>query len=540
MNSIIRTAIILSLVGLCFSGSFSAIQYLPAVQAQTQAATTQPSIEELTVQMAQISSSNKPEDIATLAYIWGFSLVTMERQFNYVTSPNVPPGPGRGPANSVSCARDLANASFTDIVNINVDTIYCYAQFDLRNEPVVVVVPPISDRYNTFQFLDAYTNSYNYLGQRASGVTGGTYLLVGSDWNGQVPEGMTKIWTPTNLAWLLNRILVKGPSDVPNVNAIQDKIIVKPLSEFQANTTSSPAPVTETNVSKEIPIGPQPTLIAPTGIKIFDEIGAAMVGNPLNPPDPVLVTKLASIGIGPGKVPSTEANDTIKTALQTGITKGQKMIDSKVANIGTVVNGWLTAPQAGVYGTDYLFRAATTQYGLGANIGQEAFYPSTFTDSQGLPLSGNSSYLIHFDPGQTPPVDSFWSVSMYNDKYLLIDNPINRYSIGKYTEGLKNNTDGSLDIYIQNKNPGPDKESNWLPSPEGSFLMFMRLYLPQPQALNGTWQLPLVEKVGEVCNWAVNIVRNTFCTHPKIIKFAKIRINDKIQPTISQQIEVRI
>ena len=187
-----------------------------------------------------------------------------------------------------------------------------------------------------------------------------------------------------------------------------------------------------------------------------------MEGNPLNPPDPVLVTKLASIGIGPGKVPSKEANDTIKTALQTGITEGQKMIDSRVANFGTLDNGWLVNPQPGVYGTDYLFRAATAQFGLGANIGQEAFYPTTFTDSQGQPLSGNNSYLIHFDPGQTPPVDGFWSVSMYNDKNLFVDNPINRYSIGEFTEGIKNNTDGSLDIFIQNKNPGPDKESNWL------------------------------------------------------------------------------
>ena len=152
--------------------------------------------------------------------------------------------------------------------------------------------------------MDAYTNDYAYLGQRTSGVTGGTYLLAGPDWNGQVPEGMIMIWTPTNLAWLVNRILVKGPSDVPNVNAIQDKIIVKPLSVFQGNaTTSSPSAVTQANASKEVPIGPQPSLIAPTGIEIFDEIGAAMIGNPLNPPDPVLVTKLASIGIGPGKVP---------------------------------------------------------------------------------------------------------------------------------------------------------------------------------------------------------------------------------------------
>jgi hypothetical protein len=496
--NIIRTAIILSLASLCFSGSFSTIQYLPSAQAQSQTTTTQsqPSIEELNVQMAQISASNSPEDIATLAYIWGFPLVTMERQFNYVTSPNVPPMPGRGPANSPSCVSNLVNASYTDVVSPNADTLYCLTQFDLTNEPVVLVVPPISDRYYTFEFLDAYTNDYAYLGQRSTGETGGTYLIAGPDWNGQVPEGMTKIWTPTNLAWFINRILVKGPADVPNVNAIQDKIIVKPLSEFQGNTTSSPSAVTQVNASKEVPIGPQPALIAPTGIKIFDEISTAMVGNPLNPPDPVLVTKLASIGIGPGKTPSTEANDTIKTALQTGITEGQKLIDAQVAKFGTVKNGWLVNTQTGTYGTNYLFRAAVTQFGLGANIGQEAFYPSTFTDSQGKPLSGNSSYLIHFEPGQTPPVDGFWSITMYNNKSLFVDNPINRYSIGQYTEGLKNNTDGSLDIYVQNANPGADKESNWLPAAEGSFNMILRLYLPQPQALNGTWQLPSVQNVG--------------------------------------------
>jgi hypothetical protein len=491
--NIIRTAIVLSLAGLCFSGS---LQFLPPVQAQTQAATSQPSIEELNVQMTQISSSGTPEDIATLAYIWGFPLVTMERQFNFATSPNIPPGIGRGPANSISCATELVDANFTDVVTPNSDTLYCQTQFDLKNEPVVVVVPPISDRYYSFQFLDAYTNDYAYLGERASGGNGGTYLMAGPDWNGQLPEGMIKIWTPTNLAWLITRTLVKSPADVPNVVAIQDKIVVKPLSEFQGNETSSTEPAaTQANASKEVPIGPQPTLIAPTGIKIFDEISAAMVGNPLNPPDPVLVTKLASIGIGPGKLPSTETNDTIKAALQTGITEGQKMIDARVANIGTVINGWLANAQFGNFGTDYLFRAATAQFGLGANIGQEAFYPATFTDSQGKPLSGNSTYLIHFEPGQTPPVDGFWSVSMYNDKNLFVDNPINRYSIGQYTEGIKNNTDGSLDIYIQNASPGADKESNWLPAPEGSFNMVMRLYLPQPQALNGTWQLPLVQNV---------------------------------------------
>ena len=162
----------------------------------------------------------------------------MERQFDFVTSPNIPPGVGRGPANTITCARDLANASFTDVVTPNSDTLYCLSQFDLKKEPVVLVVPQFVIDIITFEFLDAYTNVFAYLGTRATGYNGGTYLIAGPDWNGQVPEGMTKIWSPTNLAWFINRILVKGPSDLPNVNAIQDKISVKPLSAFQGKTTT--------------------------------------------------------------------------------------------------------------------------------------------------------------------------------------------------------------------------------------------------------------------------------------------------------------
>jgi hypothetical protein len=444
------------------------------------------------VKMAQLSTSNDPADIATLAYIWGFPLITMERQFNFVTSPNVPPGVGRGPANMKSCATDLVNANFTDVVSPNSDTLYCQVQFDLTNEPVVIVVPPIEDRYYSFEFLDAYTNDFIYLGTRATGSTGGTYLLAGPDWKGQVPEGMIKIWSPTNLAWLITRTLVKGPTDVPNVVAIQDQYDVKPLSVFQGKPATQPT-TNRANASQAIPIGPQPTLIAPTGIKIYDEIGQAMIGNPLNPPDPTLVDKLSSIGIGPGMTPSTQANDTTKTAFQTGISEGQKLIDTQVANFGAPVNGWLVNTDAGVYGSDYLLRAGVTQYGLGANVPQEALYPVTFTDSHGQPLNGTNNYTLHFDPGQTPPVDAFWSVTMYNNKSLFVDNPLNRYSLNSYSE-LKNNTDGSLDLYLQNQSPGPDKESNWLPAPADSFNLILRTYLPQPQVLNGTWIPPAVER----------------------------------------------
>lgn len=299
----------------------------------------------------------------------------------------------------------------------------------------------------------------------------------------------------TNLDWILQRTLVKGTDDIDNVHAIQDQMSLVPLSaavQGQAPPQQAAAVSFVPSELQQNPISPKPAFIPTTGIKIYDEIGQAMIGNPLNPPEPALVKKLASIGIGPGKTPSTEANDTIKQALQTGIQEGEKLISAQLANVGEVINGWRVV-STGLYGTDYIFRAAVTKLGFGANIAQEALYPPAFTDSQGRPLNGSNNYIIHFDPGQTPPVDAFWSITMYNNMSYFIDNPINRYNIGKYTEGLKNNTDGSLDIYIQNASPGADKESNWLPAPEEPFKLIMRMYLPQPQILNGTWQYPTIQ-----------------------------------------------
>jgi hypothetical protein len=466
------------------------------------------SISDIEKSMVDISTSDKPEDIATLAYIWGFPLVAMQRTFDYYTSPDsIAKGMNlAGPENNMSFARQLITPNDTGTVTPNVDTLYGYAFLDLTKEPVVFQVPPIEpDRYNTNQFMDAYTNNYAYIGTRATGSEGGTYLIAGPNWEGTVPDGMTKIWSPTDLTWVLHRILVKGPSDISNVHAIQDQIKVMPLSVYQSNSTSSSTSnnvasmaTTKTNESDtQVPTNPRPQFIYTTGIKIYDEISAAMVGNPLNPPDPELVKKLASIGIGLGKTPSTQANDTIRKALETGITEGEKLIQAKVANFGNVVNGWTVNAATGEYGTDYLFRTAATVIGIGANTGQEAVYPVTFTDSEGKPLTGDNNYTIHFEPGQTPPVKSFWSVTIYNNQSLFVDNPINRYNIGQYTEELKNSPDGSLDIYIQNANPGPERESNWLPAPSleesSKIKLVLRTYLPSELILNGTWSPPPVK-----------------------------------------------
>lgn len=470
-----------------------------------------PSVNDIEKRMVDISTSDKPEDIATLAYIWGFPLVSVQRSLAYYTSPDsIAKGINlAGPENNMTFARQLITANDTGTVTPNADTLYGYALVDLTKGPLVLQIPPIEpDRYHTFQFMDAYTNNYVYLGTRATGSEGGTYLIAGPNWQGTVPEGMSKIWAPTNLNWIINRILIKGPSDTSNVNAIQDQIKLMPLSAYLNNSTTSTststasamatnATTTSNNGSDtQVPISPRPPFIPTTGIQIYDEISAAMVGNSLNPPDPEIVKKLASISIGVGKTPSTQANDTIKQALETGITEGEKLIYAKVANFGSIVNGWTINGAIGLFGTDYLFRAAAVVLGIGGNTGQEAIYPVTFVDSEGKFLNGANKYTIHFDPGQTPPVNSFWSVTIYNNQSLFVDNPIDRYLISQFTEGLKNNTDGSLDIYIQNASPGPDKESNWLPAPSAQesdkIKLVMRLYLPGEAILNGTWSPPPV------------------------------------------------
>lgn len=458
-------------------------------------ATTSIAASDLDKKMQQLADSNDPTDIATLAYIWGYPLVSMVRLVDYSSNPNVPPAPGRGPINTFSHFRDFPTPNYTDIVGINVDTFYSFGLLDLGKEAVVLQVPPISERYYTLQFVDAYSNNFHYIGSRLNDTTGGTYLITGPNWKGDVPPGMKVLKSPTNTADIGGRIFVSGPSDVPNVNALQDKLKLTPLSVFVQNTTSQQPVTSETNASKQIPIGPQPALIPTTGIKIYDEISQYMADNPPPAADSGVLAQFATIGIGPGLTPSDTNNDTIRAALEKGITEGEKLIDAQAQNIGTKVNGWLVNLDVGNFGTDYLIRAAVAKIGLGANSAEEAVYPATFIDNQGQNLTGTQNYLIHFDKGQTPPVNAFWSITLYNDKSYLAENPINRYSIASHTEGLKYNPDGSLDIYLQNANPGPDKESNWLPSPSGQFSLYLRAYNPQEPILKGEYQIPPVQLV---------------------------------------------
>jgi len=442
--------------------------------------------------MKQLLSSNKPYDIATLAYIWGYPLVTSEVTKAFVTNPNVPAAPGRGPANQFNHLGQLTTAKEKDIVRPNADTLYSYSWIDLKGGPIVLKVPNIVNRYYTLQFLDAYSNSFHYIGTRTTGEKGGTFLITGPNWKGTLPANyssmnMSKIQSPTNIVFLIGRILVNGPQDVTNVNQIQKNLTLTPVFHNTTRTTSEAKP-----------IEPLASNIPKLGIQFFDILSKSLVNNPPPANQTYLIKKFETIGIGLGKTPSNDiTNQTIIQALKTGISEGEKIIDEKTANIGTVVNGWSVNLQVGTYGEDYLLRAAVAKVGFGANIPQEAVYPLTFTDANGtlLNAANNTNYLMHFGKGQVPPVKGFWSLTMYDKDGFFVDNPINRYNIGDRTLGLKNNTDSSLDISISSKNPGQAKESNWLPAPDGPFTLLLRMYIPDDSVVKGQYQIPPVEKV---------------------------------------------
>jgi len=459
----------------------------------------------LEAKMQQLMNSNDPKDIAILAYIYGFPLVNVIRTVDFITSPNIPPGSGRGPINTLNHFRAFPNANFTDVVRPNVDTLYSSAYLNLSKWPMVLKVPPVADRYYSFQFVDAYSNNFHYLGTRSNDTTGGTFLIRGPNFNGTVPTGMKEIKSPTNIATIFIRTLVKNPDDVPAVHSIQDRYLLTAFENKGASNSTSTAGVSSSNSSKEIPVAPDPALIPATGIKIYDEIGEDIADNMPPQADSAVLVKFKTIGVGPGLAPSQSANESIKQALENGITSGEQLIAEEVKNIGTTVNGWNIPGliikngkgkfEFGNYGTDYLLRAGVAKFGLFANSAEEAVYPIAFIDSQGQNLTGMHDYVIHFDKGQLPPVKAFWSLTLYNNKSYLADNPINRYAIGGLTPGLKNNSDGSLDIYIRHDSPGKDKESNWLPSPAGDFNLNFRLYVPEDSVLTGEYQYPPIKQV---------------------------------------------
>ena len=432
--------------------------------------------------------------LAVQAYIYGYPLVEMERTKRLSTGVSEPDRKGRAPTNMFGHFADLADAAARDVVTPNNDTIYSIAWLDLSDQPVILHVPDMKGRYYVFQLLDAYTNNFENIARRKYGTNEADYAIVGPGWSGTLPAGAKRIDSPTDTVWVIGRTLVSGPEDLATVHALQRQYALAPLSAYGARAASVGAGSVETRWTADAAALASLSQ-TPEGIAFFQMLGDALRENPPQEYDAALVAQFEQIGLSPEHgFQCDELTPAALAGLLRASPVAQQLIDEKVKTLGESINGWLINPDTGRYGYDYLLRAAVAKKGLGALVPEEAIYPIADVDGDGKQLTGTHRYVLHFDKGQMPPVDAFWSITMYGSDRFLVDNPIDRYSIGDRTEGLEYGPDGSLDVYIQQEAP-KGHESNWLPAPAGDFYVVMRMYEPKQAVLDGSYRVPPIRRV---------------------------------------------
>jgi hypothetical protein len=433
------------------------------------------------------------------AYTFGYPLVTMEYTRRVVT--NVAAAIGtKGPMGQVIKLRQYPDASFTDVTAPNADTLYTTAFFDVGKEPWVIGLPDMNDRYALFPMLDGWTTVFEVPGKRTTGTKAQTYAITGPGWSGTLPAGITEYKSPTSLVWLLGRIYCTGtPEDYDAVHKLQDEVKLYPLSYYGKDYAPAPGTV---DPSIDMKTAVREQVNALDAVEYFTLLCDLMKTNPPTEADADIVAKMADIGIVPGQDFDHSKFDPGFAKHVPQIAFDRILLHFKFSD-GDVkdINGWGFTTRAGIYGTDYIQRALVTAIGLGANRPQDAVYPTSL-EYAGGPIKraydGSEHYTLTFKKNETPPVDGFWSLTMYNAQYFFVANPLNRYSIS-VRQPLKYNEDGSLTLYIQNQSPGPEKEGNWLPAPAGKFYLMMRLYWPKesdPSIIDGSWVIPPVRKVG--------------------------------------------
>ena len=436
------------------------------------------------------------EDIwlATDAYIYGYPLVTLEMTRRVITNVAKPEGT-RAPMGQLIRLREYPNSSFRDVTAPNADTLYTTAFFDVGQEPWVLSIPDMKDRYYLMPMLDGWTTVFQAPGKRTTGTSAQTYAITGPGWTGTLPTGVKQYKSPTNMVWLLGRIYCTGtPEDYASVHALQDQCKLVPLSAYGRPYTPPPGKI-DPSIDMKTPVREQVNRMDP--VAYFTLLAQLMKANPPSAADAPALSKFAKIGLVPGKDfdASKLRADFIKRIPE--IAFDRIMLQFKINKDVKDINGWAFTTKTGIYGTDYLMRALVTAIGLGANRPQDAVYPTSQKDGDDQAYDGSNKYHMHFSKGQLPPVEGFWSITMYDSEYFFVANPLNRYSISP-RQNLKANPDGSLDLYFQKESPGADKESNWLPAPAGKFILMLRMYWPNesdPSIIDGTWTIPAVKRV---------------------------------------------
>lgn len=440
----------------------------------------------------------KAREIAEAGFIYGLPMVmNYAIMYEFVIDRNS--GQYKAPFNQIANEARVFTYKDTAVVTPNSDTPYSLLWVDLRAEPMVVSVRAVDPkRYYSVQLCDGNTYNYGYIGSRATGSGAGDYLIAGPGWTGATPPGIKKVFRSSTLfSIVIFRTQLFNADDMDGVKKVQAGYSCQPLSGFLKQPAPPAAPAIDfPRIDKEL-----------VKTNFFEYLDFALQFAPALPNEKEIREQLAGIGIGAGKTfnfKDLSLEDKLEIGL--GMKEGERKVDAAVAGLGKEINGWRVSGAQGdaaYFGGDWLKRAAGAKAGIYGNNPDEATYPLTRNDDTGQLLDGSKhDYTLTFPAGQMPPVNAFWSVTMYDGKtQLLIENPIDRYLINSpMLPGMKTNGDGSLTLYIQNKSPGRDKEANWLPAPAGPIFMVMRLYWPKtgtPSILppgDGTWRPPGVKR----------------------------------------------
>ncbi len=473
------------------------------ISMNTKKTSTNQKFEELMIPTT--TGSPTPEEarqIAAAAYVYGYPLVFMdvlkERQ-TAVSAPEIERG--LAPFNQMVRVYQIPIDKFQSRAPYPItDASYVGAWLDLTKEPVVLSVPASDGRYYVIMLEDTWTNDLQSVGSRTTGNGSGNFVITGPGWDGALPPGMKKISSPTSYVMLAGRTQLDGPADLPATAAFLDNVTLTPLSAWGTNyTPPANVPVTS-HVTPDSRASASAAFIANMSHDAFyNRLATAMGSSPPYSVDMPVINQIARIGIVPGTpFDWSGMNATMQNAIAQGALDGIAQVHAAAVDWpGTVVvNGWRVVYDMGAYGTNYPLRAGLVAGYGGGNLAEDSLYWWSFVNTTGVPYSGSNNYVLHFNKDDIPPVDAFWSVTLYDRQGHFVNNSLNQYAITSHSGNLIYNPDGSLDIYIQKVSPGADKEANWLPAPLGEFMFILRQYWPQKSALDGSWVPPAVETAG--------------------------------------------
>lgn len=449
---------------------------------------------------AQALSVDAAKKIALDAYVYGYSLITTEVTRVQMTNVDAVEEL-RAPMGHFANVKRYPPADYRGVSAPNADTLYSLGWIDVGGEPWVFTYPDMGDRYVVFPMYDLWMSVIFSGGSRTTGGASKTFLLTGPGWSGAVPEGMIQVKMPTRYMLILGRTYADGTeADYAAVNALQAQYDIRPLSEVGDAKYAAPIPpVVDPGFS--MTDKPQKVILDMGAEGYFNRLAKLMCD--VAPPDAAdrpILAEMAKIGLEPCKDFDLAAlGPEIAKALADLPQQALDYLDAHQAALGTEKDGWLFTKGLGAYGTDYLKRALVGAFGWPANLQEDAVYPYTTLDSEGRPLDGAHKYTLTFAKGETPPVNGFWSITMYeiDQGWWFVPNALDKFTVSPRND-LVVNADGSTTLYFQKESPGKDKEANWLPAPDGAFLPMLRMYWPKetnPSILDGSWTPPRVQKV---------------------------------------------